>query len=155
MPIVTRQVFIDFLRDGGVVAHDDEDGRIVERARGVAGIRPCSVRRTASARPAPVPEARGSSPFDSLPSFPCLGLLAPLPLFRQILANVLVKIPQHRHVNFLRVVAVGKKGNLHQPGLDGFDQSEVGNNPLEQGIRLIARAGQIIGRGAEVVDAAP
>ena len=52
------------------------------------------------------------------------GLLLFAPGFRQVVADVLVKITQHRQINLLRVVTRREKRNLHQPGFDGFNQTK-------------------------------
>lgn len=161
---VAGEVFVDLLGDRRVVADHDEDGRrVVEgelvRAGGGGGVftgqeflfvmfvelGQCGLERLGQLR-------------RFLAQHLALGLGAGAGGLAagawEVFADMFVQIAQHGQFELLRIVARGQERDLHQSGLDGLDQAEVADDPAEKRVGLVAGAGEVVRRRAQVVDGA-
>ncbi len=135
---------VDELRDGGVLADDDEAGRHLD-ARflpELEGLLVVAVERF----------QRGLQARRKLERVELLAL--PAALLRHVLADVLPEVAEHRHLVAGDVLRDGDARQLDDAALDGVHEREVAHRPREERAFGVARAAEEERRRGEIDDAA-
>ena len=135
---------VDELRDGGVLADDDEAGRHLDalflpELEGLLVVAVEGFKRRLQAR-------------GQLERVEFLALAAPF--LGHVLADVLPEVAEHRHLVAGDVLGHGDARQLDDAALDGIHEREVAHRPGEQRALGIAGAAQEERRRGQVDDAA-
>src|SRR5438034_823765 len=72
--------------------------------------------------------------------------------WRKILLDVFVDVSQDGHFDRLCIVADWQERDLDQAGFDRLNQPEICDDPRKETVGIVARAREVIGSCAEVVD---
>ena len=143
LAVEAGDVVVDQLRDGGVLADDDEAGRDGDAALlpQLEGLLVVAVERL----------ERGLQPRRQLQRIEVAAGAAPL--LRHVLADVLPEVAVDRHLVAGDVLRDRHARQLDDAALDGVHQREVAHRPGEERAFGVAGAAQEERRGREVEDA--
>src|SRR5208337_2203379 len=145
----SADVVEDQLRDVGVVADDDEDGRSLVAGPFRLALLPLAVARFIVA----VEAMESALQLDRQLGFACDRFGSPA-LARKFLADSGPEVAVGRLIPLHRVVGDGNAGNLDDARLDGVDEREVGDDPGKEVPFPIARAPEEEGGRRQVLEAA-
>ena len=139
-----RDVVVDHLGDGRVVADDDEDGGGLAVLLRVGAL-PGGVRAGVGV------VKRGERAFEEAGQLVGGDRAGVAALLRQTVLDARPEV-EERDVRRGRVVVDGDARDLHDAGLDRLDQAEVGGHPREQRAFPVTGTREEAWRGGQVVD---